>query len=375
MKVTLVGHYPPPYGGVASLMKQMESALVRRGVKVTVFNLGAGRPEAANVRNFDTRNRARQLLQLVRAFAVSDSDLFHYLSASYRSFWLGALCTLLARLTGRKTVLSLVGGAFKDFVGSMGPLSRRLASTSLGLSHAVVACNAEIEKVLAGLVPGKKVHRMQNCFPILADEKVELPDAVRDFFGAHSPVVSTTGAASAEYGLKDAVEALSLLRRELPGAGLVVALTRYGGAAYEEELVRKIDSLGMGEHVLIQRDLPDFVSVMKRSGAFLRSTLVDGDSISVREALFLGVPAVVSDTPFRPDGVVQFQKGDARDMAEKLTMALRAERGRQASKPLEESEGNLDALLAVYESVLECRRSPERAGRRPQVGSRSGYEA
>jgi glycosyltransferase involved in cell wall biosynthesis len=356
-------------------MKQMESALADRGIKVTVFNLGAGRPAAANVLNFDTRNRARQFLQLVRAFAVYDSDLFHYLSASYRSFWLGALCVVLARLTGRKIVLSVVGGAFKDFVGSLGPVKRRLARACVGLSHALVACNAEIEEVLSGLVPGKKVHGMQNCFPILADENAELPGVVSEFFRTHSPVVCTTGAASAEYGLMDAVDALGRLRRTLPGAGLLVALTRYGEAAYETELAGKVDSLGLRGHVLVQRDLPDFISVMKRSSVFLRSTLVDGDSISVREALFLGVPAVVSDTPFRPEGVILFRKGDALDMADKLLLALRAARGSPVSRPLEESEGNLDTLLSVYDSVLESRRSLALAGRNPRVGPRPGCEA
>ncbi|MBN1503841.1 MAG: glycosyltransferase [Candidatus Eisenbacteria bacterium] len=375
MKVTLVGHYPPPYGGVASLMRQMESALTLRGAKVTVFNLGAGRPRAANVLNFDTRNRARQFLQLARAFAVSDSDLVHYLSASYRSFWLGAVCVVLARLTGRKVVLSVVGGAFKDFVGSLGPLKRRVASACLGLCHAVVACNSEIEEALEALIPSKEVHRMENYFPVLAQEKADVPEAVRDFLNAHSPAVCTTGAASAEYGLTDAVEALGLLRREHTRAGMLVALTRYGGAAYEADLADKIRSLGLGEHVLIQKDLPDFVSVMKGSDAFLRSTLVDGDSISVREALFLGVPAVVSDTPFRPEGVIQFRKGDPRDMAEKLGLALSAGRGDRVAKAAEEGEQNLDKLLRIYDSVVESRRSPELAGRGPWVGPRSGYEA
>ncbi len=375
MKVTLVGHYPPPYGGVASLMKQMEAALAGRGVKVTVFNLGAGRPLAANVLNFDTRNRLRQALQLARAFAVHDTDLFHYVSASYRSFWLGALCVVLARVAGRKIVFSVVGGAFKDFVGSMGPAARRLASASAGASHALVACNSEIEEILTSLVPGKKVYRMQNCFPITADGNAVMPGAVDDFLRTHSPVVCTTGAASAEYGLKDAVGAMSLVRREFPGAGLLVALTKYGEAVYEEELTRAVGSLGLTEHVLIQRDLPDFVSVMKRSDVFLRSTLVDGDSISVREALFIGVPAVVSDTPFRPEGVVLFRKGDAEDAADKLSQALRAGGGRPSARMLEESESNLESLLSVYGSVLEPRRNPEPAGRAPTVGPRPGREA
>jgi glycosyltransferase involved in cell wall biosynthesis len=327
------------------------------------------------VLNFDTRSRSRQFLQLVRAFAGSDSDLMHYLSASYRSFWLGALCVVLARLTGRKIVLSLVGGAFKDFVSSLGPFKRRLASGALRLSHALVACNTEIEEVLAGLVPKKKVYKMHNCFPLLIEEKAELPDAVRDFFRAHSPLVCTTGAASPEYGLIDAVDALNFLRQRRPGAGLLVALTKYGEPTYERDLIHRIDSLGLREHVLIERNLPDFVSAMKRSNVFLRSTLVDGDSISVREALFLGVPVVVSDTPFRPEGVILFRKGDAQDMADKLSLALQAERGSPVSRPLAESEGNLNALLSIYDSVLESPRSFEPGSRKPRVSSRSGFEA
>lgn len=124
MKITLIGHYPPPYGGVAVLMKQMESALSQRGLKISIFNLGSGRPEASNVVNFKTDNRVLEFFQLVRSFAVSDTDIFHYLSASYRSFWLGAVCVALARLTGHKIVISIVGGAFRDFLKGLNPIAQ-----------------------------------------------------------------------------------------------------------------------------------------------------------------------------------------------------------------------------------------------------------
>jgi glycosyltransferase involved in cell wall biosynthesis len=355
-------------------MRQMESALALRGIKVTIFNLGAGRPSGANVVNFDTERRLRQFFQLWRAFAGSDSDLFHYLSASYRSFWLGALCILLARLSGKKIVVSFVGGALKGFVDSLGPVQRRLASASLNLCHALVACNEDIEYVLAGLVPNKKVWRMSNCFPLLEGEGGAVPDRVNDFVRSHTPLVCATGAASPEYGLIVAVEALKLLRERRPGAGLLVAMTKYGEPGYEAELLSKIASLGLREHVLIQRDLPDFVSVMKRSSVFLRSTMVDGDSISVREALFLGLPAVVSDTPFRPGGVIQFRKGDAVDMAEKLGLAIQPERRTSDLGPQEESRGNLEVLLEVYGSVLKPSRGLDPADPRHRAGRRSGFE-
>ena len=45
LKVTLIGHYPPPFGGVAAVFHvQMESALSEAGCRVTVWNLGHGSP-------------------------------------------------------------------------------------------------------------------------------------------------------------------------------------------------------------------------------------------------------------------------------------------------------------------------------------------
>ena len=98
-RVTLIGHYPPPYGGVATLMAQMEKALTAAGLPVTVWNLGHGSPEGDDVVDFDDSNRVREVWQLWRAFAGSGGAVFHVLSSSYRSFWMASVCLVLAGLT------------------------------------------------------------------------------------------------------------------------------------------------------------------------------------------------------------------------------------------------------------------------------------
>jgi glycogen(starch) synthase len=352
VRITLIGHYPPPYGGVAALMKQMEVSLSLEGCRVSIFNLGSGRPSGDNIINFRTSNRVLEFFQLARHFAFSDTDVFHYLSASYRSFWLGAVCIVLARLTGHKIVISFVGGAFKDFVVGLNPLARSVAKFALGLAHAVVACNSDIEGVLKALLRRKRIWHMSNCFPPLAAGASNLAQNVESFISSHSPVVCSTGAACAEYGLVSALEALAILRREYPKIGFVLVLTRYGDALHEKELFRSIESLKLGQHVLVERDLPDFISLLNRSDALLRSALVDGDSVSVREGLFLGLPTVASDTSFRPEGVILFRKGDSFDMADKLSLALKREKGHSASGVQKESEENLETLLSIYRTVI-----------------------
>jgi glycogen(starch) synthase len=372
MRVTLIGHYPPPYGGVATLMKQMENALSHNDCEVSIFNLGSGRPSGANVVNFKTNNRVVEFFQLLRAFACWDTDVFHYLSASYRSFWLGTVCIALARLAGRKIVVSFVGGAFKDFVSALGPAKVSVAGSLLRLAHGLVSCNSEIEGVLSSMVPGKQIHRMTNCFPLCSGDRSELPSAVEEFLASHFPVICSTGAASPEYGLVSAVQALGKLRRGFPDVGLVLVLTKYGDPSYEEELNRAIEELKLEGRVLVQRDLPDFISLLERCDVLLRSTLADGDSVSVREAVSLGVPAVASDTPFRPEGVTLFRKGDPEDMAEKLSNALgRTEKPLPVETERENAE-NLEVLLGIYRDVLATGGAPGSERRFCARGGRSG---
>ncbi len=351
LKVTLIGHYPPPFGGVASLMLQMESALCGAGCRVTVWNLGHGRPAGERVLTLARKNRVAELFLILRAFIRSDDDVFHYVSASYRSFWLGAVCVLLGGVCRRKVVMSFVGGAFRKFVGSLGPARRAVVRRALRSSAALIACNPEIEESLLEIVPDRPVARITNSFPLARGAVVPFPPAVERFLAEHSPVVCSTGAAAPEYGFEGAFEAVrSLAAGAFPRIGLVVVLTRYGTPEHEAALSGAAASDGLRGRVLMTRDLPDFTALLAKSDAFLRSTLVDGDSMSVREALSLGVPAVASDTPFRPEGTMLFRKGDAADMAARLTGALASGR-RDPAAAIEESAKNLRALVDVYSAV------------------------
>jgi glycogen(starch) synthase len=83
--------------------------------------------------------------------------------------------------------------------------------------------------------------------------------------------------------------------------------------------------------------------LMSRSDVFLRPTLEDGDSISVREAISLGVPVVASRTGARPAGAILFEPGNMEDMLSKLDLALTL--GRSVAAPL---AGPVPRLLEIY---------------------------
>jgi glycogen synthase len=64
------------------------------------------------------------------------------------------------------------------------------------------------------------------------------------------------------------------------------------------------------------------LALLQEADVVVRSTFADGDAITIREALDLGVPVVASDAGCRPPGVVLFLKGDSQDLLAKLGHVL-----------------------------------------------------
>jgi len=88
------------------------------------------------------------------------------------------------------------------------------------------------------------------------------------------------------------------------------------------------------------------LALMSASDVFVRPTLEDGDSISVREALALGVPVVASDIGTRPAGAILFQRGDVGEMLSKVELAMAAKRD-----PKVPAADCMNRLMEIYQQV------------------------
>lgn len=62
----------------------------------------------------------------------------------------------------------------------------------------------------------------------------------------------------------------------------------------------------------------DFTRVIQESDAVLRATCTDGDSLTVKEALFFRKPVIASDVVDRPEGTIVYKYGDNSDLTEKI---------------------------------------------------------
>jgi glycosyltransferase involved in cell wall biosynthesis len=175
-----------------------------------------------------------------------------------------------------------------------------------------------------------------------------LPAEMEAFVNEHSPVLACVGLYSDVYGFDEAIDAVGGLRDTHPRLGLLLIGEPSGSEPYRT----RIKSLSLDEHVKMCGNLShdECTTAIRRSSVFLRLTRFDGDSLSVREALALGVPVVATRTDFRPAGVTLYEKGSIGDFADKIRLVLGTGRATRRPQP---DTSNLEAVRRIYLEALE----------------------
>lgn len=88
----------------------------------------------------------------------------------------------------------------------------------------------------------------------------------------------------------------------------------------------------------------DFINVIKQSDALIRATIMDGDSISIKEALYYGKKVFATNVVDRPDGVTCFENFvQLKDLLEKFSPEC----------DNITVENNFNAILALYKSQFD----------------------
>src|SRR6185436_20225577 len=103
------------------------------------------------------------------------------------------------------------------------------------------------------------------------------------------PLIAMAHHPSPIYGTAAMISAIGELAHRFPDVGLAL----FGPGEKPAGCNGLVEWLGELPH-------PQALAVIAKSDAFVRPTTVDGDAISVREALALGVPTVASDAAHRP---------------------------------------------------------------------------
>ena len=314
MRVLLVGDYPPPHGGVAVHVQQLHGYLRERGVEAVVLDIGKGGRPAPDV--IPVRTATQYGTRLAGFLREGWTVHVHTSGNNPKSWMLAATAGVRARAP---RVITLHSGLLPDYLAAS--VSRRaFARVALAGYSRVVAVSEAVREALARCgVPEEKL----VVYPAFCGSQVRPGRVSPEIEAARArrkPLLAMAHHPSPVYGRGLMFRALRMIADELPGVGLAVFGPGTRSEAFlqearEHRVEELIEDLGELEH---SRAL----ALIARCDAFIRPTTHDGDAISVREALALGVPCVASDVCGRPHGTYMFRAGNAVDLAERVHHAL-----------------------------------------------------
>lgn len=133
--------------------------------------------------------------------------------------------------------------------------------------------------------------------------------------------------------------------RLLDGFSLVLNVSSIQGReSYYLKLKEIISSKRLESSVFLFNEKMDFVGLLAAADVYVRATITDGDALSVREALMLGVKTIASDCVLRPKGTILYETKNVESLKHAICFGLPS--GDLLLKSFDEE------ILDLYESLL-----------------------
>lgn len=346
-QVVLAGSYPPPFGGESIHVWKLASLLRSEGRLQRVVNLRRGAPCSADCVN--GAGPIRFWWTLMRELSGRTMLHLHANGHSWKS-WARILCAAcVLRLRRTPAVLTIHSGLSPQYLRNTGAVWACFLRYALTAFTQIVCVNDEIRQALVRLGVSDKRLSIVPAFLGTTGGAVDREDEALLSYRPRIVAVANDGP---EYGVPLLIEAISRLRIRYPAMGCIVIGT--DGAGEAADLVR---TLGLSEHVRFLGQIPHArcLALVARSHLFVRPSLADGDSVSVREALSMGIPVIASETGARPPETILFRMSDSADLEAKIVGVLD---GTLKAKEIDSSTDFGKAVLAVY--AMAAQESPRR---------------
>jgi len=366
-KILQIGNYPPPMCGWAIQTKLVTDELRRRGHVCDVLKINEGR-QVKDSSYVDVQGGWDYLVKVLR-FAFRGYRLnVHVNGMSKKGYVLALIAALAGRLVFHPALVTFHGGLSQDYFPRPDSHRLRFAFWLLFTLAGGIACDsADIKQAIVDYgISSDKVSAIATfSSQYLSFTPALLSHEIEEFLRQRDPVFFCYVSFRAEYRLEVLRDGMANFRKLYPKAGFVWL----GFPEKEMPAVRKfVEDWPHDERqsLLLLGNLThdEFLTLMSRSFACLRTPACDGVAASVLESLTMGIPVVASENGRRPAGVVTYDEMNADDMVAKLRYVAENYDQVKARTRLSEAEDKV-GLMANWlagESVAPARHEVVRVG-------------
>lgn len=333
---------------------ELDTLLSDNGVRVVKF------PELA--RPIRPWHDLRSILRL-RRFIRSENFAVVHLNSSKAGF-VGAIAAKLAGV--RCVVFTAHGFVFNEPSLGLVRLFYVLAEKLASLFRDKIITVSEYDRIQAlgyRVAPEKKLAVVHNGVSIERGRILSRDEARIKIFGSQTgpgPVVGCIANLRQNKGLGDFLSAAAIVAKEQPEARFVVI----GEGELRADLERLSRRLGLEQRLILTGHLPEAEQYLAAFDIYACSSLKEGLSYSLLEALSAGVPVVATRVGGNPEIIrdrengILVQPDNPRALAEGVLRLLRdletaenyARRGRETAAKEFSLDKMLNDTISIYET-------------------------
>ena len=318
-KILIIGPYPPPMGGVSIHIKRVKIKLDKQKNKVFIFDTS---------QKFS--NKISSFIALFKKISHTKPDIIYYHEPS-ESIQKFAFVTIL-RIFFRSN-LTIIDHDCR-FLYKCSKIKKPIFNFLTKQSDFIVLIGDSTYKCyLDNKINIIKKISVESPFlqPNLSEEKIILnnyPKLLHEFLKSHQPIISANAFTPVLidgkdlYGFDMSIELIKELKKIHQKIGIVWAICKEGDRTYFESIKQKIKNFDLKKNFYFLIGNQEFWPIIKNSDLFIRPTLSDGHSVSVKEADFLSIPILASDICLRSKNTILFKSESISDLTNKSIKIL-----------------------------------------------------
>jgi len=343
--VLQLGPYPPPEGGVTRNMVAIRDEMLAQGNRCSIIATS----QSSRIGDEPDVYHPQSAFKLIKLLMSLDYDILHMHiggDITKRLLSLAFACSLFGR---KRSILTLHSGAYPLTDAAKHASSKSVRGRIFRLFSHIIAVNEPIANVFYryGLT-SERVSVIPPYALEMPDEHINVPDELADFAKQRSPLLLAVGGLEKDYDPLFQIAALERVLATSPNAGLMII----GDGSMRSELDALISACGYGDKIHLAGNVAHAVTLhlINEADVMLRTTLFDGDAISIREAIYLGTPVIATDNGMRPNGVHLIRIGDEVGLIDAVNMI--ASNGHRKVERLPRDTSNIQAVLDLYRHCL-----------------------
>ena len=319
LNLLIIGPISPPAGGISIHIERL-GHLLKNDFFIDIID------ESKEKKKGSFNLRSCNIIEYIKKILKSDVVFIHSGNIILKKSHL-----IISKLFLKKTILTFHGFSHRR----KHEISNRIDNYFYSLSNKLIFVNKDIE-IKNKIAKNKYI--IQHAFiPPIKDELVKLPSIIDDriiIAKINNEIIICANASKLIkfnnedlYGLDMCITVTErLLRKNIKICFVFVVCSLEHGAELFHQYQKLITDLEIDKNfLLINIDLP-FYKLIQKSNIVVRPTNTDGDSLTIREALFLNKKVLASDVTNRPDNTILFKNRDTDDFEEKLITLIENEK-------------------------------------------------